>query len=447
MSAQSSDADLAPSLALRTELRAEKGDRTKPSLRTGRSLEPLPNALSLHEARKLAFQRNWDLLAAHSNVDLALAQKIVSREFPNPTFSYASTKISVDHSPNATSKGNSLWTRNYDTTFAINQLFEVGGKRAARKQAAEHGVKSAEAALQDARRTLDLAVSQSYISVLLAETNVATLRQSAQSLRKQSTIAEARLKAGDISKSDRAQMEIAADQLDLSADSAANAANAARIGLQILLGAREPNGDWKPTDRLEDLALHLGSLAEDLPAAPKSDSTERSDIQAARETYLKSEQDLRLQQAMRIPDPTLSLQYEHNPPDGANTVGIGVSLPLPVWNFNKGNIQAAQATRDSAQLQIGKTQTVAASEVSTAKAALAEAKSRLSRYRDTVAVRSEEVVKTIRYAYQKGGASLVDLLQAERTDNDIRIAVAQATADTAAAAIQLARAKSAPLPE
>src|ERR1039457_3700161 len=43
--------------------------------------------LTLADAQHLAFERNWDLLAAAAGVDAATAQKIVARQFPNPTVS------------------------------------------------------------------------------------------------------------------------------------------------------------------------------------------------------------------------------------------------------------------------------------------------------------------------------------------------------------------------
>jgi len=76
--------------------------------------------------------------------------------------------------------------------------------------------------------------------------------------------------------------------------------------------------------------------------------------------------------------------------------------------------------------------------VAAARAALAEASARRQRYANTIAPKSAETVKIVQYAYQKGGAALVDLLQAQRTDNDIRVATAQAMADKASAAATLA---------
>src|ERR1051325_5982906 len=52
--------------------------------------------LTLADAKHLAFLRNWDLLAAKSDVDLATAQRLVVREFPNPTASFSTAKVNVD---------------------------------------------------------------------------------------------------------------------------------------------------------------------------------------------------------------------------------------------------------------------------------------------------------------------------------------------------------------
>jgi cobalt-zinc-cadmium efflux system outer membrane protein len=94
----------------------------------------VPQRLSLTDAQRIAFQRNWDLLAAKSGVDLATAQLIVSKEFPNPNLSW--TTLKIDPHGNATSLGNSIWDRSYDTIFSVGQLVEIGGKRHARQNSA-----------------------------------------------------------------------------------------------------------------------------------------------------------------------------------------------------------------------------------------------------------------------------------------------------------------------
>src|SRR2546427_7337970 len=89
--------------------------------------------LTLADVKRISLERNWDLLAAKSEVDIATAQRIIAREFPNPTLLWSTAKINTDANPNSTASGNDLWHRSYDTIFAINQLFEVGGKRSGRQ--------------------------------------------------------------------------------------------------------------------------------------------------------------------------------------------------------------------------------------------------------------------------------------------------------------------------
>lgn len=393
--------------------------------------DAVPGLLTLGAAKRIAYQRNWDLLAAQAGVDLAIAQKIVAREFPNPTFSYSTQKISADSHPSGTTAGNGLWNRNYDTIFAVNQLFEIGGKRASRQLSAAAGIKAAEASFRDARRTLDLGVSKAYIAVLLADGLTTVLERSADTMRHEREIAQTRFKAGDVSESDRMQIEIAAARLELDAKAAKSNTRTTRIALEVLLGAKRITGEWHPVDTLKELALNS-------PAAGNEDT--RPDLLAARSILEKSEADLQLQKAMRIPDPTFLVQYEHQAPDQPNTVGFGLSFPLPLWNRNTGNIKAAEAARRQAEVAMQKIEGQVASEVASARVAYAEATHRWQAYQSDLASKSGKVLETVQFAYKKGGASLLDLFAAQRTDNEVRTATVQAMGDRAVAAATLAAA-------
>jgi cobalt-zinc-cadmium efflux system outer membrane protein len=279
---------------------------------------------------------------------------------------------------------------------------------------------------------LDLAVTKAYIGALLAETNVHILRESADSLRKEAQLAETRIKAGDISRAEKSQIEIAADRLELDAKTAETAATTAKIGVEVLLGIAQPSGDWTPGDSLENLAITPSLASERIPGA-----LPRPDLLAAEAARRKAEADLRLQKALRIPDPTFLVQYEHEPPDQPNTVGFGFSFPLPLWNRNRGGIQSATATLDQASLQVEKTKALIAADIASAETAYTGASARWRQQRDLIGPKSSDIRQTIAFAYQKGGASLLDLLLAERTDNEVRLATAQAAAETANAAAAL----------
>ncbi len=387
----------------------------------------IPKELSLADAQKIAFERNWDLLASAAGIDAATAQKIIVREFPNPSLSMSSAKINVDNHPNSTPEGNTLWDRSYDTIFAVNQLFEIGGKRRNRRLSADAGFEAAKAQFLDVKRTLDLGVAKAYVSALQAEENARILGASAATLRQEAKIAEVREKAGDISTSDRSQIEVAAGRFEFDARAAETAAAQARVALDVLIGVAHPAGERTLTDKLEELA------AAPAPSVASTDGTWRPDVVAADAALRRAEADLRLQRANRIPDPTVLLQYEHEPPDSPNSVGLGVSFPLPLWNRNRGGILAAEAVRQQAQLALEKVKAQAVAEMAISRLAYDDALQRWMGYRDRLRPQSEQVRKTLSYSYQKGGASLLDMLVAERNDNEVRLAAMQAAGDAAAA--------------
>jgi hypothetical protein len=106
-----------------------------PSLNT--AANPPVTPLSLNEAEEIAFEKNWDLLAAKSGIDAASAQLIVAKEFPNPIASWSTSQIGSYEA--GTSYGNGLWARSYETVFAVNQLIEIAGKRHDRQMSAKAG--------------------------------------------------------------------------------------------------------------------------------------------------------------------------------------------------------------------------------------------------------------------------------------------------------------------
>jgi len=406
-------------------IQAQPGTTDRP--RQAASTNGTPDRLSLAEAKRLAFERNWDLLAAKADVDMAAAQQIMAHEFPNPTLAWSTAKIPVNGQAASPGTGGSFWERSYDTILSVNQLFEIGGKRRSRQMSADQGFQAEQARFADARRLLDLGVAKAYIAAVQGEADARTLLDSASSLRHEADIAAVRLKAGDISAADKSQIEILADRFELEAQAAETNALQQRITLENLLGTPRPTGQWAATDTLENLIVAKVADSEEA-ALPR-----RPDLIAAEASLAKAEADLRLQKAMRIPDPTVMAMYEHNPPDANQTIGLGLSFPLPLWNHNRGAIQAATASRDQAAAQVEKVRGQIAAEVVAARSAYREASARYENYLRIIAPKSAQILKTISYAYAKGGVSLLDLLSAQRNDNDVRLALVQAAADAAAA--------------
>ncbi len=388
-----------------------------------------PRTLTLANAKQIAFERNWDLLAAKSGLDAATAQWLVVKEFPNPTANLSTASIGSHNA--ATIEGNGIWHRSYDTIAAVSQLIEIAGKRHDRQAAGRAGILGARARFHDARRTLDQGVSKAFVAALLADDNVRVLRESVRLMNREQDIAQARLKAGDLSDSDFKQIQIGAEQFELQEKTADAAALQARIQVEILMGLPQPQGNWAPAETLEEMA----AVAPPPPQAPAGAA--RPDVLAAQADLLGGRFNLKLQKALRIPDPSIAIQYEHQPqppgPPADDTFGFGLSFPLPLWNRNQGNIDAARAAVAQFETALGKVQAQAVADAASARAEYREAFQRWQRYKNLILDQSAKSRDAISFAFDKGAATLVDFLEAERTDNTVRMAAAQARSDTAGA--------------
>ncbi|HXM75248.1 MAG TPA: TolC family protein, partial [Thermoanaerobaculia bacterium] len=147
-----------------------------------------------------------------------------------------------------------------------------------------------------------------------------------------------------------------------------------------------------------------------------------------------------------IPDPTVLAQYERQPPDQRNTVGIGVALPVPVANRNAGAIAAADVALSGARRELETARLRVRSELASTRDALDAAAARATRYANDLLPKAERVRSTVEYAYGQGGASLLELLEAERNANEIRLAAASAQGDVVATRADFAAARMTSLP-
>lgn len=382
-------------------------------------------SLTLEEALNLARERAPDVAAARIGVETARAQRRTAAELPNPVLTATTNKIPTDGSSAATFLGNGLLDRSYDSTVGLSQLVEVGGKRRRRRVSADEGITQAEARLADAERLLTPSVVRAYVAAVLARSAVEIGRQTEESFRKTARLAADREEAGDISASERAQVEIAAGRFAAEADAAeATFRNAVR-SLEALIGL-SPEAGRDLSDGIESVL----AATPDLAAADDEDAlARRPDVLSLVSAVRRAEADLDLQRAIRFPDPTVLAQYERQPPDQRNTVGIGIALPLPVFSRNAGGIAVAESALLGARrdLDIGRLR--ARGDLAGSRDALEAARARLARFRDELLPKAERVRSTVEYSYNQGGASLLELLEAERNANDIRLAALSAAAD------------------
>jgi cobalt-zinc-cadmium efflux system outer membrane protein len=390
--------------------------------------------LSLADAVALALSRNPDVLSAGADVAQSEGLLRSARQLPNPSLSYSTTKIPTDGSSAATPVGNGFYDRSYDTVISLSQPFEIGGKRKDRRLSAEASLAASRARLRDARRSVGNAVARAYSAALLARETASISGESAASLARSAELAKVRFGAGEISRTDLLQIQIAEGRFRADSLAAEGTLRTSLIALAAALGDPREASSLRLTDSLGSLAAGAG--AERQPGKPVSGDPldARPDVEAAQRNLEKAEADQRLQRDLRIPDPTFLVQYEREPPDRPNSAGFGVSLALPLFNLNAGAIQAAEAARESASIDLARARSRARAEIAAASTNLETARARARTLDAELLPMAREVRETVAYAWSEGGASLLELLEAERSLNDLRIAAATAQADLVQAA-------------
>lgn len=377
--------------------------------------------MTLDAAIAAALVGNRDLISAGDGVAAALAGRVAAGERPNPTFSASLAKANLPLFTDDQHSGR-VWDRTYDWIFSLQQLVELGGKRNQRVASAEASLRTSALRRLDSERLIRSATAQAYVSALATAERRRLLGESALSYDHEAEIARQRQHAGDLAAIDFEQIEVAAAQARSDADDAVHNQVAARLDLQTLLGHE---GDDIVTLGDDLIALEARAIITDQAA-------ERGDLAAARASVERAAADLGLAHAGTIVDPTIGIQYEHNPVgDGlkGDSVGVSVSIPLPIFNHNSGALAQADAGLVAARHELDRVRAVALSELAHTRNDVAGAKAKRDRYLSQILPRAEHAWDSVSFAYSKGAASLADLLAAGRAVNDARLASAQARAD------------------
>lgn len=369
--------------------------------------------LTLAQAVDEALQHNLSLLAGRSQLTVAEAQMIGARLRPNPVVSASADHLDV------------LGTGFDDTNnggppeiaWRIDVPLERGGKRDARIALASLVRSAAEAQFADAVRTLKQEVTLACVDVIAAQATrtlaVDTLRTYEDLVR----VNRARVAAGSIASFEATRSEVAMLQFRATVVRATLEVAATTAKLRTLLG-RPPGA---PIDIADSLA-HAGGGAAigDPPALESLAMDARADLRALRLAQARSVADLRLQEALGRIDYTVGAEYRRQQgiAGRSNSLGLFFSAPLPLWNRNQGEIARAGAEREQAERQIAARRAQIAAEV----------RGTLHEY-----VTTRELVETIErdlltpathardvsaYTYKAGGATLLELLDAQRAFND-----------------------------
>jgi cobalt-zinc-cadmium efflux system outer membrane protein len=380
--------------------------------------QPPVARVTLDQAVEMALQHNHSLQAARTTILQNQAQEITANLRPNPVVS-ADTQFLPFFTPGD-------WTANYLDNSAqfdlgLGYLFERGKKRQHRLQAAKDQTAVTTAQVGDNERTLTFNVASQFIAAILAQANVELADTDLKSFQQTIDISEASFTAGAMSEGDLLKIKLQMLQFQTDLSSAKLARLQALASLRQLLGYESVPENYEVVGDLEYKPVKLGK--DDLKAMALR---QRPDVRATQLGITAAESQLALAQANGKRDVNASMNYSHL--GAANTLSIFGSIELPIFDRNQGEIARTRYAVGQSQELSSEQASIALTDVENSYESLRTNDEVVQLYQSGYLKQSEDSRDISQYAYQRGAASLLDFLDAERSYRATELAYRQALA-------------------
>jgi cobalt-zinc-cadmium efflux system outer membrane protein len=285
------------------------------------------SSLTLADALAVAARNNPALRGARADVDASAGALMQAGARPNPEVSFLQEGFS---------------RAERTSTALINQTIELGGKRRARLDVASYGRESASASLDEQGAVVRADVIAAFYGLLAAQRQLQVTEESAAIAARSADLAARRAQAGKVSPVEATKAQVAAAGVQIEVVTARGRVDVAREKLNAVMGEARNDplavlGDLEAVPSVEPLSA-LTARLDDAPLA-----------RIARAEMLRSNAAVSLERARRIPDVTVSAGVKRVTTGGVpdNQAVVGVSIPIPLFNTNKGALLEAGSSASS----------------------------------------------------------------------------------------------------
>ncbi|MBB5646046.1 TolC family protein [Pedobacter cryoconitis] len=377
-------------------------------------------------------KENLGYAAEKYNVNIAEAGIETAKIFPDPQFSAGA----FDNQQAKLKLGQGV-------TLGLGTTIELGGKRKARIGLAQSVTELNKALLLDYLRNLRADAALAYYSAIQQYELLQVQHYSYQMMKQLADADAIRSKLGAITETDARQSKLEASNLqNIVYQTEADWRNAL-IKLSSYLGKKSADTLLMPDGDFENLArdINYQSLISNAQIT-------RADAVAALNNKIVADRSLTLVKANRKVDLGVNagLQFsgvstnEIAPTPYHRTFNAGFSVPLKFSNHYKGDIKAAQFTIKQVGVQYEQVQQQIQVEVTQAYFNYTAAQKQVQQYKTGLLSEGKKILTAKMYSYKRGETSLLEVLNAQRTYNEVQQGFYESQSNYAAALIELERA-------
>ena len=383
-----------------------------------------PSLISMEDAVRIALQYNQTLRAQRLNVDESKAGEVTAALKPNPVWSNLVDTIPV-FSPQTIRPQSQIYST------GLSYTVERGGKREKRVVVAKDNTDVAAKTVTDNERQLRFQVVQAFINVLLAKSVLQLSQDNLANYSQQLDLNQARLKAGDLSEADYLKLSLQKLQFEQDLSAAQLSLVQAKANLRQQLGYQSVADNYDVSG-----ALTHNKHAVQLDDLEKQALVNRPDLQAARSGVTLANDTVTLAYGNKVRDWTWATDYT-NQNFGINGVGVALSFELPIHDRNQGEIARSQAAARQAVQTESSAQVGVLTDVVNAFYGLRTSEEVVNLFEAGYLDQATQSRDLSNYAYQRGAATILDLLDAERSYRATQLAYRQAMATQMTAAEQV----------
>jgi cobalt-zinc-cadmium efflux system outer membrane protein len=387
--------------------------------------------LTWDQVRQRFEQNNPQLQAGELNIRESRAEEITAYLRPNPQLD-----LSADGTQLVPYQG--VWQPFTGTlgVFGLSYLRERDHKRELRRQSAQEGTDIAVSSQADLKRTLLFSLRSAFVGVLQAKADLQFAEDDLAYWDHVLSISRDQYRAGAIASIDLERLELQRVQFESDVQTAEVNLRTAKIQLLMLLNSRTPVDPFDVTGKF-DFSNQLQPLNEFQQLALST----RPDLRAAMQTITQAKTNHKLAVANGSTDPTLSAWYTKNAsfnnPFARNTIGASVDVPLRIFDRNQGEKLRTQLDIERSERLLEATQAQVFSDVDSAYAQVNSNLILLRPYKAKYLQQATRVRDTIRFSYDRGGASLLDFLNAESDYRSVQLSYLNLIGSYLTAAAQL----------
>jgi outer membrane protein, heavy metal efflux system len=391
-----------------------------------------PQAPLTWDQVKAKFEANNPALKADAdNVDEMKAEEITADLRPNPQVG-----VTVDGTQIVPHEG--VWVPMKGTFVvpAVSYLHEREHKRELRLESAKQGTRIGESLHQDLERNMVFDLRAAFVTTLQAKYVLDLAKSDLEYYDKIIDISRERFKAGAIAQVDFDRIELQRVQYESEIESATVNLRTAKIQLLQLLN------DRTPVDQFEIAGpFDFGDSLKPLDDYRQAALSARPDLQAAIQAIEQSQTNHRLAIANGSTDPTFGAWYtwnsSNNNPNGQQTLGLNVSIPLRIFDRNQGEKERTLIDVDRSQQASEAIRAQVFSDVDSAYEQVRSNLTLLKPYKEKYNDEALRVRDTVTFAYEHGGASLMDFLNAQSDYRQVQLAYAELLGSYLTAVAQL----------